>query len=348
MVDATHKIKPQANQPATSGFLRSRYLLRSSRKASEWEQIGKSTYRLYITLRKKATQQLEDFHLEGTAVHIGEGLFLSALHCFHWMESQGYSSRTHTAGAYLRSGSGDLSKWGRPGPLSISVGSDIECSPIQWPSSILTDTIQKGLPLVDGLLDERYVIPDDTDFILLKARPKRWLARLRRAARPHVLPGSLVAKPASTDITLVGVNSKPSPHEYQKLDGAVNTPREYNAAVDALLPDHISYCSTHEGQQIAVGPMGRLTSFAGSNMPAQVLRYPLSSLQGSSGSGIYDTNTKRLVGLHSRSEIDTPTRGIGVTAWGESNLARGPCLDGDKFRLFTTVAIVPELRRIGE
>lgn len=86
------------------------------------------------------------------------------------------------------------------------------------------------------------MVPDDADFILVKARPKIWLARLQRTARPHVLPGSLVAKPASIDITLVGVNSKPSPIEYQTLDETANTPLEYDAAVDALLPDHISYC----------------------------------------------------------------------------------------------------------
>jgi len=43
-----------------------------------------------------------------------------------------------------------------------------------------------------------------------------------------------------------------------------------------------------------------------------------------------------------------PARGIGVTTWDGSNLARGPCLDGDKLRLFITAAIVPELRAIGE
>jgi len=41
-------------------------------------------------------------------------------------------------------------------------------------------------------------------------------------------------------------------------------------------------------------------------------------------------------------------KGIGVTTWDESNRGRGPCLDGDKFRLFIKAAIVPELRAIGE
>ncbi|KAF8464876.1 hypothetical protein BDZ91DRAFT_795376 [Kalaharituber pfeilii] len=343
MVDANHCIKAQSNSPA---IRQSGNLLRSSAAASAWEEVGKSTYRVYVRFRNSQTNDWERLVYEGSAVHIGEGLFLSAVHMFHWFVSSGYGPRTHKAAIYLRSGSGDLGSRGAPGLLSESIGADIRCEPVQWPTRILADCLTQGFPVTGGLLDERYTVPVEADFVLLKARPKKWLARLRREARPYVIPGGLRADPARVDITLVGVNSQAKFNDYKKYDPQVNTPEHYNAVTAALLPDHISYCSTAEGTKVTSRPTTYL--LAGAGTAPDVLRYPLSSLEGSSGSGLYDTQTKHLVGLHSRSEVDKPPRLPGVfTNWSEENRGLGVGLDGETFRQFIAAAIVPELRAIG-
>jgi hypothetical protein len=83
---------------------------------------------------------------------------------------------------------------------------------------------------------------------------------------------------------------------------------------------------------------------------ATIIRYPLSATGGSSGSGLYDTATKRIVGIHSRSELDP----VCVLPGGEKTQRLLPIIwplqlrstTAPEFQEFVRMIMIPHLMRI--
>jgi hypothetical protein len=148
---------------------------------------------------------------EGTVVHIGEGLFLTNAHVLLWKRGASaddsdatqanYSDATHVAQIWLRGGSGKLHEKGLPGKSS-----DLRVETFAWPAELLSGALDKGFHVRGGLMDGRYFPPMPSDFVLLRAVRRSWLARLRQPARPHILPQSATAHQTTFPATLVCVN----------------------------------------------------------------------------------------------------------------------------------------------
>jgi hypothetical protein len=150
-----------------------------------WTEVGKCTYRVFVAFRKRLAHGVPDSKVSqwnwGTAVHIGEGLFLSNAHVFSWprsvMNNEILTHIRYEAKAYLRSGSGDIHEKGIPGTGIFS--NDLVAQVVGWPPTLLANALIQGYQVKGGLMEHHYNIPLLGDAVLLKATDNRWLARLR-------------------------------------------------------------------------------------------------------------------------------------------------------------------------
>jgi hypothetical protein len=277
---------------------------------------------------------------------VGEGLFLTNLHVVKWIRYPLlYDHTTHVAQIWLFSGTGNLDECEAREPSIISKGS-LEVKVVGWPGPAIVPgivgTLSQNYAVQGGLVAGRYEVDIRQDFCLLEAVETRWKGALRSGSRPHVLPGRLDQLHTTFAATFVGVNG-PS-EDMTKYDPDVNSVDQLIRAFDSLLPGVITYASTSQAVQClcdrAPAPVGT---------PAELLRYPISSSGGSSGSGIYEDATKRLVGIHTRAEIDPVCvlPGVRTSMTSPNNRTVAIALTSPEFGDFARNIIIPQLIRIG-
>jgi hypothetical protein len=299
VVDSTRRIITPTNNP---GLPRPR-LLGMRAQNTPVTAIAKATYAIYVMFHRRlpggsVDHTPEHWSIEGTVVHIGEGLFLTNAHVLRWKRDSlvTYSDATHVARIWLRGGSGKLHKKGLPGQSS-----DLLVETFAWPTELLSGALDQGFHVRGGLMDGRYFPPMPTDFVLLRTVLRSWIARLRHPVCPHVLPQSASTHRTTFPATLVCVNGMN--HDGRRYDPVVNSIVDLWTAMDRLLLDVISYSTTDQAQKCIVDRDGN-QQLAPSGIPPHMLRYPLAATHGSSGGGVYDSRTKRLIGINTRSESD--------------------------------------------
>jgi hypothetical protein len=272
----------------------------------------------------------------GTAIYIGEGLFLTNLHVVKWICFE-HNHVSHIARIWLFSGTGNLDKRVAKLPSIISKGS-LEVRLVRWPESAFAGALNQSYAVQGGLVTRMYGVDLRHDFCLLEATEKRWKDTFRRGSRPHVLPGRLDNLPITFAATFVGINGPTE--DMSKYDRCQLT----RSAISSLLPGVISYASTSQATQ-SLG--GRMPSPVAGR--AELIRYPISSTGGSSGSRIYENTTKRLVGIHSRSELDPVCvlQGVDQSLISLNDCAIAIPLDSPEFKDFSRIIMIPHLRRIG-
>jgi hypothetical protein len=344
IVDSTRRIVPPTNNP---GLPRSR-LLGLRAQNTPVTAIAKATYAIYVMFHRRlpggsVDHKPQRWSTEGTVVHIGEGLFLTNAHVLRWKQDSlaTYSDATHVARIWLRGGSGKLHEKGLPGKSS-----DLLVETFAWPAELLSGALDQGFHVRGGLMDSRYDPPMPSDFVLLRAVRRSWLARLRQPALPHILPQSATAHQATFPATLVCVNGRG--HDIRRYDPAVNSSVDFWTAMDRLLPDVISYATTDLAQKCIVDRDGNQQP-APAGVAPDILKYPIAAIKGSSGGGVYDSSTKRLIGINTSSESDpVPVLPDAVsTNTSPDNLTTAISLTSPAFRRFISKAIIPEFQRIG-
>jgi hypothetical protein len=342
MVDKSGRVVPPQNTVAY-GERTNRFSWRLA--TTPWTATAKATYRVSIQFYKKLLagghkSDPELIEMRGTAIHVGEGLFLTNLHVVKWPAQCDYTS--HVARIWMFSGTGNLDERLPVEPSLFTKGS-LEAKVVGWPGPVLADALHKNHRIMGGLMAHRYEIPHIHDFCLLEPIEKRWKTTLRHEFRPHVLPGRLDALPHSFPATLVAING--AVDDLDKYDPNANTVKELNDALASLLPGVITYSTTQAIQSLH----GRIPAPPGTT--ATIIRYPLSATGGSSGSGLYDTATKRIVGLHSRSELDLVCvipRAKNSSTTSPDNLAVAIAFTAPEFQEFVRVTLIPHhLMRIG-
>jgi hypothetical protein len=151
---------------------------------------------------------------------------------------------------------------------------------------------------VGGLMENQYKILLLGDVVLLKATTPRWLARMRGANRQYVLPSSLGGTVTPFPGTLVTING--DSEDASRYSGTANTAERIEEALDSLLPNVVSYTSNNVEQYIIANDGARRAAVR--EEEPHILLYKISASPGSSGGGIYNDKTKRLVGLNTKSE----------------------------------------------
>jgi hypothetical protein len=340
MVDSSARIIPPENMATVPSRLENLVHLNFSSTSTPWKNEGKSTYRLFVAFWRlnngKPPLARERIVSQGTAIHIGEGLFLTCAQVCRWTKGQGtnFSHTTHNVKLFLRSGSGNLSNRGRPGALD-----DLEASILAWPGIIREALIQAGGSTEKGLLPANFVIPDGSDFVLLKAKKQKWLARRRCPNHLFVEPESVHRFPTTFPATVIGVNN--TRDDSDRYLSSVNTITGFRSALAKLLPNRISYVTASTNKLWEPNPCG-------TDQAADLLRCQISTSPGASGSGVYSEGHK-LIGLCTSCEVDdTRTRGSAGprTNHSESNRLRAIPFTAPHFRTFVRDEIVPEFRRI--
>jgi hypothetical protein len=161
--------------------------------STPWTETAKATYRVRILYYLKLPQgkhksEPEYTEMLGTAIHVGEGLFLTNLHVVKWPPTPMRIQHTsHVGRIWLFSGTGNLDKRHTEEPSLLSKGS-LEVTVTRWPGPALADALLQGHQVRGGLMASGYHVPPEQDFCLLEAKEKRWKSTLRQESRPHVLP----------------------------------------------------------------------------------------------------------------------------------------------------------------
>jgi hypothetical protein len=339
MVDEYSRVIVNDNQPAVNS---SNGLFSPASVPTPWNEVGKCTYRVFIEFRKRGRHGVPDskvsqWHEYGTAVHIGQGLFLSNAHVFSWpRDLKTKLPLTHfryEAKVYLRSGSGDLHEKGIPGTGIFST--DLVAQVVGWPPTLLANALTDGYQVKGGLMENQYKIPLLGDVVLLKATTPRWLARMRGANRPYVLPSSLGGTVTPFPGTLVTING--DSEDSSRYSGTANTAERIEEALDSLLPNVVSYTSNNVEQYIIADDGARRAAVR--EEEPHILLYKISASPGSSGGGIYNDTTKRLVGLNTKSE----TRGQIVN---HRDRTCAVALTSPLVRELIENCIIPELKKL--
>jgi hypothetical protein len=344
MVDESRRVVAPSNAPA-HGERASRFSLRLA--STPWTETAKATYRVRIHFYLKLPQgkhksEPEYSEMLGTAIHVGEGLFLTNIHVVKWPPAPMRITHTsHVGRIWLFSGTGNLDKRHVEEPSLLTKGS-LEVTVTRWPGPALADALLQGHQVRGGLMDSRYRVRPEQDFCLLEAKEKRWKSTLRQESRPHVLPARIDSFPRVFEATLVAING--DTEDFSKYDPNVNSIEQLGRTLNSLRPGVITYATTNNAIQYLPGrrpaPNGTL---------AQVIRYAISSAPSSSGSGLYVTSTKRLVGIHSRAEVDPVCVLPGAVSSLTSTEDRGVAISisAPEFGDFVRTILIPELMRIG-
>lgn len=125
----------------------------------------------------------------------------------------------------------------------------------------------------------------------MESSPPQWFAAT-------LLPGSVLGPPTPLAVTWVGING---PTEEQgKYDPEVNSRRYLKDALKALNPGIITYVATTQ----AASSVCPAHTKALPRASPDIIQYPIGTSGGSSGIGIHDNTSKRLIGLHSLHELD--------------------------------------------
>lgn len=335
MVDADSRAIVQDNIPAIPSAvpqtLAQRLGLGVPARVDTWDVVGMSTYKLFVDFQPRNAAPFTEtrYSMQGTAVHLGEGIFITCAHLCTWLNGPsglGYTSATHTAKIWLRGGSGCLVTSEKPGNSLADILVEV-CS---WPPYLLEKAVNEKMAVSGGLLDGRFMVPLLSDYCLLKAAPRRWLARVKADGRPHVLPFRGRPVPSPFSIVFVGVNGRD--YEPGKYDPYVNTRDYLDGCRDKLLPNVVSI-SRSDGAEAKVITKNGVVMGAEEDEEPHYFRYPISCLCGSSGSGVYD-ESGRLIGIHTKSVTDS-LKSAAVST-------RSP-----SFRIFAELCIVPQMRKIG-
>jgi hypothetical protein len=187
MVDESRRVVAPSNAPAHG----ERFSWRLA--STPWTETAKATYRVRILYYLKLPQgkhksEPEYTEMLGTAIHVGEGLFLTNLHVVKWPPTPMRIQHTsHVGRIWLFSGTGNLDKRHTEEPSLLSKGS-LEVTVTRWPGPALADALLQGHQVRGGLMASGYHVPPEQDFCLLEAKEKRWKSTLRQESRPHVLP----------------------------------------------------------------------------------------------------------------------------------------------------------------
>ena len=188
------------------------------------------------------------------------------------------------------------------------------------------------------------------DAVLLKAKPHRWLARLRRPARSFLLPSIEAPLPTSFEVVFIGINGQPDEKEKSYYDEAANTSQAIDQAIARLLPGYISVA---EGSAIQKKFIGGTSEFVETEegYDGDTLHFGISSTKGSSGSALLAKDTRRLVGIRVSGEVDrykvagkdTPNYQVKTTS--PSNKSIALSFSSKTMRKFILTHIVPEFER---
>jgi len=319
-----------------------------------WIETAKATYRVIINFHERTNRG--GFRTTpsgvvklGVAVHIGEGLFLTNLHVLQWIPGTPVAQVTHTthkARIWLFSGSGNLDNKSVITPNRLVKGS-LEVEAIGWPSSALGRALMNSQAIYGGLMDRRFETDIRDDFCLLEAIERRWKATLRSGSRPHVLSGNVLGPPTPLTLTVTWVGINGPTEEQVKYDPAVNSRRHLKDALKALNPGIITYVTTTQ----AVRSVCPAHTIALPGVNPDIIRYPISTSGGSSGTGIYESTSKRLIGLHCLHELDHTNQlapdvtDISITS--PENMGCAVLLTSQRFRDFVREIVIPNFLRIG-
>ena len=127
----------------------------------------------------------------------------------------------------------------------------------------------------------------------------------------------------------------------------MNSHRHLKNASKALYPGVITYIATTQ----AVRSVCPAHTMAPPRSSPDILRYPISTSGGSSGTGVYDSTSKRLLGLHSLHELDHTNQlapdvtDISITS--PENMGCAVLLTSQRFRDFVRETLIPNFLRIG-
>ena len=245
---------------------------------------------------------------------------------------------SHIARIWLFSGTGNLDERATKEPNIFCKGS-LEVRLVGWPGSALAGALNA---VQGGMVTCMHGIDPQHDFCLLETTEKRWKDSFRRGLRPHVLPGRLDNLPITFAATFVGINGPTEGMSRYDLDA--NSFDQLDRTLSSLLPGVISYASTSQATQSLCNR--EPAPVAGQ---AELIRYPIGSTVGSSGSGIYENATKRLVGIHSRSELDPVCviHGTDQSITSPNDWAVAIPFNSPEFQDFARTIMIPHLRRIG-
>lgn len=331
IVDATGRILVPQNPPTNS--------LKPPSKL--WKNVGKHTFRLVTYFHPLANPSSRDVieHM-GTVIHIGQGLFLTNMHIMKWVEQTRYSHHSHKARTWLFSGKGNLDTASRnpKDPTFFSRG-PLEVKVIGWSPESLAHASGMGFGVQGGLMDSRYKVPPLYDFCLLAPVNVRWEKKLRKT-ESTIHPESLsLISTTAFPATLVAINGSGSQEHITKYNLAVNTPTRMTEAIKSLHPGKVTFASTNQAIKSLSGP-GWMPVPPGTN--GDVIRYPLGTTAGSSGSGLYNSNSRNLIGIHNYGELDPNF----LTSTSPNNCSVAVSLTSPAFVNFARTIIIPALEQI--
>ena len=343
MVDDTGRVLVPQNVPTNAAFPQQPV-------SKSWKKVGKHTFRLVIHYYPFTDPSSRDAieHM-GTAIHIGQGLFLTNIHVMRWVridsrEELDYTNQSHKARIWLFSGKGylDTATQNPKDPGFFSKGS-LEVEVIGWSPEALAHASSRGVEVRGGLMDARYRVPVVHDFCLLAPVSKRWERKLQKTKSP-IHPESLSLIPTITfPATLVAING--SLENINKYNLAVNTPAYIKQAIEALHPGKVTFASTNQAIKSLTGP-GRIPAPTGTN--GEIIRYCIGSTGGSSGSGIYNSASGKLVGIHTYAEHDpTHNPDAHITSTSSHNYSVAISLTSPAFVNFARTTIIPTFERMG-
>lgn len=341
MVDDQHRVIRPASveaQPVNGVFRRISCRLRTT----EWTETAKATYLAEVSFHRKISgsngvdERPMPYIKQGTAVHIGEGLFLTNLHVTRW--DSRYSPDNYVAIIWLQSGSGRLDGLPLEFPSAAGRGT-MQVEVVAWPAEALNLAGQSGMNVVGGLMHQDFQdYPKSLDFVLMKTKSRRWKATMRSLLgnRSFVLPASVRQAPTVFPATLVCINGAFASPIY---DNTVNTAQHILNCTNALLPGVVSYVSTQNATKSQLNRMP--WTFASD---PTIIRYPLGTAGGSNGSGLY-LAPRRLIGIHTGGELD-PTTGPQRMTTRPDNQSTAVCLQSISFKEFIRNSIIPALTSI--
>jgi hypothetical protein len=142
MVDESRRVVAPSNAPAHDERA-SRFSWRLA--STPWTETAKATYRVRILYYLKLPQgkhksEPEYTEMLGTAIHVGEGLFLMRI-----------QHTSHVGRIWLFSGTGNLDKCHTEEPSLLSKGS-LEVTVTRWPGPALADALLQGHQVRGGLM----------------------------------------------------------------------------------------------------------------------------------------------------------------------------------------------------
>jgi hypothetical protein len=260
---------------------------------------AKAVYRLNIALTPKRPHFGLPGNVQGTAIHLGNSVFLTCAHVLQWPRPPATGDRWETPNPSdfdynitLTSGSGNLTN-----KLNKLLTHTLSAKILAFPRPI-SEQLPDGRKTL--MLPHTVFTPLDVDAALLVATDSGWIKKL--ITRPHLLPAFPPTTLSSPTFTMTAIAVNALDVSLEGYDPDQNAMAEIDAAVARLLPNEISFaCKTGAG---CFSPVpGVRDHHTAAPETGWLLRHRIAGVRGSSGGALLDENN-RLVGMEVGSEID--------------------------------------------